>query len=232
MDEPGTLHISPAIGMLTAPESLELGSKQISFSRGTRLPASITQLHLCDDKSTEMPQQASWLAVGRQIETAVTQGGACALKCTSSAEQTALASCPCPQVVELPQLARLAIHRCKYSAASLAPLSRLSGSLARLSLRDVCDAPTALTSLTRLRHLHCERTWEVGNAFQDSLQHFPQLTCLVSPGGFGLAAVLCCLQGAAHATEVSCYYLTACSCWSEAHLPICQMYCRCCAAKT
>lgn len=58
------LWVTPAIGMLTGLESLELQSTQISFSAGTRLPASITQLHLGDDSGTDMPQQASEQAVG------------------------------------------------------------------------------------------------------------------------------------------------------------------------
>lgn len=81
----------------------------------------------------------------------------------------------------MPQLARLAFESCcNYAAASLAPLSRLSGSLTRLDLLDVSSVPAALTSLTRLRHLHCDLGCEAGGAFHTSLQHLPQLTFLVS----------------------------------------------------
>lgn len=51
------LVVSPAIGMLTNLESLELGGRPIFWVEGCTLPASITRLHLQDSEAYDFPDQ-------------------------------------------------------------------------------------------------------------------------------------------------------------------------------
>lgn len=93
--------------------------------------------------------------------------------------------CAAPQVAELPNLAALTLNNCRYSAESLAMLSRLSGSLAWLDLNN-CGMPPTVSGLTRLQSL-CLSWDEDGwpdvrpgkDLIEDALQHLTLLTSLV-----------------------------------------------------
>lgn len=89
----------------------------------------------------------------------------------------------CLQVAELANLAQLTLDSCwRYSADSLATLSRLSGSLTRLKIQD-CELPDSLSTLTQLQRLCL--SWEADppekELIEGALQHLTLLTCLVSP---------------------------------------------------
>lgn len=88
------------------------------------------------------------------------------------------------QFTYLPQLARLALLWCRFSSASMAPLSRLAGSLTWLEI-SWGEAPASLAALTRLQHFllwEGELPNEASQSFSSALQHLTQLTGLVSAG--------------------------------------------------
>lgn len=91
-----------------------------------------------------------------------------------------------PQFAQLPQLAELELEDCAYTGDSLAPLSRLAGSLTLVRLADCC-LPASLHQLSRLQHL---KLWDcfaeegyTCSMINDVLEHLTQLTFLV--GGWG-----------------------------------------------
>lgn len=93
-----------------------------------------------------------------------------------------------PQFVQLPRLAELELEDCAYTGDSMAPLSRLAGSLTLVRLADCC-LPDSLHQLSRLQHLNL---WEcfadegdTRSMINDALEHLTQLTFLVGHGGGG-----------------------------------------------
>ncbi len=90
-------------------------------------------------------------------------------------------------MAELPRLADLELESMDLPAASVAPLSRLAGSLTRLQLT-CCSVPAALPALTRLQHLSvrdCSEADDRGGAIAAALPNLLQLTCLVSAMQYG-----------------------------------------------
>lgn len=84
-------------------------------------------------------------------------------------------------VRRLPQLQRLQLRECNYSAESMQQLSALSGSLTRLATYNVELFASSLPVLTRLQHFSCLLEYQGhGDAICNALQHLTGLTCLVS----------------------------------------------------
>lgn len=102
------------------------------------------------------------------------------------------------QVAQLGQLADLRLDDCVYDAASLAPLSRLAGSLTRLEVVGGKLPPclSALGRLQRLDALYCQLGEEAADVLDSALQHLTRLTQLVSVHGGRLRTP------AAHCTRV------------------------------
>lgn len=88
------------------------------------------------------------------------------------------------QLAQLPQLQRLLLDECSYSADSLSRLAALGGSLTRLDLADMVGPTTgeSLAALSRLEHLQYAIDLgieEAGEAVGLALPHLTRLTYLV-----------------------------------------------------
>jgi len=99
----------------------------------------------------------------------------------------------CLQFAQLPQLQRLKLFACDYSAHSLSRFSALSGSLTRLDVQHFGLPTPSLAALTRLQHLrYCPDDLGIAaEAIAYALPHLTGLTCLVSLSECGCGAWRC-----------------------------------------
>lgn len=85
------------------------------------------------------------------------------------------------QIAQLPQLQRLLLAECDYSADGLSQLSALGSSLTRLDVCGMEGPASGLEALSRLQHLQLEvENGAAVEAARDALPHLTRLTCLVS----------------------------------------------------
>ncbi len=190
-----TFHIAPATASLTALQSLELNCAGLQLPAESRLPGGITRLRLDSVDEEELP----WEASKRQGSCVFARTAAaslprsalrtwllppCSFVLPTACSPFSRRSPACLQFAQLPQLQRLRLYQCGFSANSLSQLSTLSGSLTRLErLCGNLSTPT-LAALTGLRNLaYMPAPSGTCAAAVAALPHLTGLTCLVSPLG-------------------------------------------------